>query len=120
MMFALLDTRWDDKTFRKIIHKNKQKYLKMLDNILNKKYGAIDQRLSMCEESLLKRDEAALGVKNRITILGNELNNSPQNIILSIVHMSCNRLLADTNKEIEYHTKVRHMLYMLLEKEKHI
>lgn len=51
-----------------------------------------------------------------------ELWNDKESIILSIIHMHCNRILGDRNKERIIMATVRHVLYSLefIKKNQHI
>ncbi|WMM25767.1 lantibiotic dehydratase [Tissierella sp. MB52-C2] len=121
-MFEILDINAYPKVYREEFKKNRQKYMDIVENILTNEIESIDYRIVEIRDSILARGEALKNFEEKLSkAVNNKRNtNSRKDIILSLVHMYCNRLTGIRGYEEKYLAIIRHALYHHIEKEKHM
>jgi thiopeptide-type bacteriocin biosynthesis protein len=106
-MLEILDKVVEQKDYRKEYSKKRKEYMKWFEEIL-------------VSESM--EDSRTNTVKNISDLIFNpkrKLTSSADDIILSIMHMCCNRLSGDRIVEKKMHSMLRHTLYDVIKKEKY-
>lgn len=121
-MFEILDTNAYPKAYREEFKKNRQKYMNMVENILTNEIESIEHRIVEIRDCMLAREKALKNFEEKLLeVVNNKRNtNSRKDIILSIMHMYCNRLTGMRGYEEKYLAIIRHALYYHIEKEKHV
>lgn len=116
-MFQILDSMGFQNNYRKEYREESRCYLQYVRSVLNE-----------CEEKYLDVKEEHLQEKRALKIYAKKLENQiklkkntnkKENIILSIIHMYCNRITGNRIYENKYLAIVRHALYQILQQEKH-
>lgn len=106
-MLEILDKVVEQKNYRKEYSKKRKKYMKWFEEILVSEF---------MEDS---RRNSAKNISDLIFNPKIKLTNSADDIILSIMHMCCNRLSGDRIVEKKMHSMLRHTLYDVIKKEKY-
>ena len=116
-MFQILDSMGFQNNYRKEYRERSARYLQYVQSVLNE-----------CEEKYLDVKEEHLQEKKALKIYAKKLEsqmrakkntNEKENIVLSIIHMYCNRMTGNRTYENKYLAIVRHALYQILQQEKH-
>lgn len=111
-MFEMMDNYSDNPEIRKYYKKNRKKYEEMFDAILEDKYI---QQISFenLRESYVKRKKSLDKIKSRLDeiLMKGRLMNDKGRIILSLMHMYCNRLYGYNPFEEKYSILLRNTLY---------
>lgn len=120
-MLEILETNNLEKSYRKEFRNNSKKYLKITEAILAEDILNIDERLENVVNSYNKRKLKIQSFKIELEKqLGLKKNtNYKSNIILSIIHMYCNRMTGIRTYEEQYLAIIRHSIHALLQKRKH-
>ncbi|MBU5438433.1 lantibiotic dehydratase [Tissierella sp. MSJ-40] len=121
-MFEIVDTNYYPKVYREEFKKNRKKYMDMVENILIDEIESIDDRMIEIKNSILAREKALKNLEEKLfKVVNNRKNtNYRKGIILSLMHMYCNRLTGIRGYEEKYLALIRHALYSLIEKKKHM
>lgn len=120
--FEVLDAKNYHKAYRDEFNKNRKKYMDLVERILVNGIASIDAVFINMENSILSRKKALIRFKEKLLeAVNNKTNtNFRKDIILSLMHMYCNRLTGKMEYEEKYMALVRHALYSLIERNKHI
>ena len=113
-MLGFIDGICESEKYRKEYRKNNKKYIEYVSSVLENRI------LSSTEmEKLLNSERQSLiNYKLQIDSTNQDLTNKKQNIVLSVVHMYCNRLNGNRYYEEKYLAIVRNTLYHILETKK--
>src|SRR5699024_839170 len=121
-MFNIIDTSTNPKMYRDKFKKDRNKYMELVENIINNRIESIDSRIPKIKGILLvRRQILKVLTKEMNRVLQKKENTNYRNsIILSLMHMYSNRLTGSTEHEQKYLALIRHALFSLIEKEKHM
>lgn len=101
---------------KKIFRKNRQEYIKKVEQLVLCDFSNISENII---HFISEREITIKNYMNNVNSL-NELSNTIENIISSLIHMFCNRLTGDGQIELLYLNIVRESLFNIIEKNKHI
>lgn len=120
--FEVLDAKNYHKAYRGEFNKNRKKYMNLVEKILVNGIAPIDAVFINMGNSILSREKALIRFKEKLLkAVNNKANtNFREDIILSLMHMYCNRLTGKIEYEEKYMALIRHALYSLIERNKHI
>ena len=115
--FKILDKHWNNRNYRKEFKKYRRLYMSYMEKICLDSFVEI---VPNSKSNIIKIVDNRVDIASRIyQKLQNIDQHNRTNIILSIIHMFCNRFEGDLLFEHKLHSLVRNTLYSLLEKEKH-
>ncbi|MGO1042565.1 thiopeptide-type bacteriocin biosynthesis protein [Clostridioides difficile] len=111
-MFLVLDSQKFENTYRDEYRKKRKEYINFIQDLLDeKKEIYIDIYSEFIEEKIvLNKFKKALDKQ----VLNNKNTNSKESILLSIIHMYCNRLTGNLKYEEKYLEIVRNSLYNII------
>ncbi|WDV47619.1 lantibiotic dehydratase [Clostridiaceae bacterium M8S5] len=121
-MFAILDTNKFSNSYRQEFNKNKSKYVNMVEKVLLNNGDYKDSMFENMKNSVLFREKVARLLKAKLSKYSDKNNATKYkaSIILSLMHMYCNRLTGIRAYEEKYLSMIRHSLHMIIERNKHL
>lgn len=121
-MFNIIDTNNYTKIYREEFKKNRKKYMDMVESILNNEMEFIDYRMIEIKDRIISREKTLKNLEGKLSkVVNNKKNtNIRSNIILSLMHMYCNRLTGERGYEEKHLALIRHSLHSIIEKKKHM
>ncbi|WP_195837965.1 lantibiotic dehydratase [Tissierella pigra] len=121
-MLVIVDINAYPKVYREEFRRDRKKYMDMVENILTDEIESIDHRMIELKASILAREKNLKELEEKLSkVVSNKKNtNYKSNIILSLMHMYCNRLTGKREYEEKYLALIRHALYSLIEKDKNM
>jgi thiopeptide-type bacteriocin biosynthesis protein len=121
-MFTVVDINKYPKVYREEFKKDRKKHMQMVESILTNEIESIDYRMIEVKASILARERTLKDLEKKLSkVVNNKENTNYRNdIILSLMHMYCNRLTGKMEYEEKYLAIIRHTLHSLIEKEKHM
>ena len=115
-MFRIIDSRIYSNKYRQEYRKKHKEYMTLVEDMLEEKFDKylnINQEYMEEKIELLKFKEILQKQNEK-----GESTNSRESIILSIIHMYCNRLTGNLYYENKYLEIIRNTLYHLYKKRK--
>lgn len=114
-MFLVLNSQQFKDTYRDEYRKKRKEYIDLIQGLLHEKE---DKCIGIYSEFIEEKD--ALNEFRKALdkqVLNNKNTNSKESILLSIIHMYCNRLTGDKKYEEKYLEIVRNTLYNIIKME---
>lgn len=99
----------DNNIISKKFHREKEEYIKLIENILLNNIENIDERLMKCER-VYRIWEDKLSYIHKMLYKNIKKTNFKVNIVLSLTHMFCNRIMGDRSIEHYYLMMIKYSL----------
>ncbi|WP_443082210.1 lantibiotic dehydratase C-terminal domain-containing protein [Terrisporobacter sp.] len=115
--FIFLSSYFSEKKYRKEFAKERNRFLDIIKKVNNNELDMIIDNDIVYNSLKLRNESLELYFKKiSETDLNNKLSNSKADILLSLMHMFCNRYKGDTLWELKIMTILRHSIYSLNQK----
>ncbi len=117
-----LDTIVNLKLFRKEFQKDRKILMDIIDNGESLEYICSNTRDPKMHDTIVQTIESINQYAQHVLELNRLglITNSVENILSSIMHMFCNRMVGDNHREQKVYTLTRHAIHALLERKKHL
>lgn len=119
-LFELLDSEDLRKQSASEFKKERNKWMKWVEEVENATPQRIDERFQKLQELYFKRIEIYKAFANKMNREEEQLTSTKQDIICSLVHMFCNRTTGERQYENRSLGMLRYALFNYLEKQKHM
>lgn len=113
--FDVIDCQKMEQKYRDLYRKHHEEYMQMVQDIYNEQYNTCLK----ISEVVADEKQALLAFREKMQYQLNKksMTNSKENVILSIVHMFCNRFNGNREYEYKYSEIVRNAMYHILERQ---
>lgn len=116
-IFNYLNKKGEEKGYIEFFHKSNKQFTNITRSILNEDWESIDSKFLSIRDTLSSRKQQLYKFKKMID--REELSNNKKSIVLSIVHMFCNRVTGDKDLEYKFCMILRHSLKSIIMQKKH-
>lgn len=119
-LYEVLDTAVSKNKNRDEFQKKRLRLINLVECVLNKDYVLLDERLVNLVPLLQKRDDQLNIIRCALEVAEHEgrMCNELEHIVLSLVHMFCNRINGNSINEDKNLTLIRHSIFSIVQKRK--
>lgn len=121
-IFSILDKQVPRNMLRDHYRRSRKKYLHIADKIFSDQLSEVDSRFISIQNEYTCREQACKKYfyeVNKLRTKG-QLTNSSENILSSVIHMFCNRVSGNLEMEATYRNLLRHTMFDLYQRERHL